>query len=257
MGRAHMARRSEVGAQPVDSRSGRPPLAPARPATTVGGMDIVIAGGHGKIARHLERLLADAGHRVRGLIRNPDHAPDLEAQGAEPVVADLEALDVDALAELLGSADAIVFAAGAGPGSGPQRKWTVDYAGAVKLMEVARRNAIDRYVIVSSIGADPEAEDDGGFGTYLRAKGQADKKLTESGLAYTIVRPGHLTDDPGTGLIQAAERTGEGKIPRADVAAVLAAVLETPETAGLTFGVISGDTPIPEAIARLAAQRAA
>jgi len=217
-------------------------------------MDIVIAGGHGKIAQQLERLLADAGHRVRGLIRNPDHAADLEAAGADPVVADLEELDVDALAQLLGSADAIVFAAGAGPGSGPQRKWTVDYAGAVKLMEVARRNAIDRYVIVSSMGADPAADDDGGFGTYLRAKGQADQKLVESGLAYTIVRPGGLTDDDPAGRVKAGSDVGRGKIPRADVAAVLAAVLETPEAAGLTFELISGETPIAEAIAQLIAR---
>jgi uncharacterized protein YbjT (DUF2867 family) len=217
-------------------------------------MDIVIAGGHGKIALHLERMLAAAGHRVRGLIRNPDHAGDLEARGAEPVVADLEELDVDALADVVGSADAIVFSAGAGPGSGPQRKWTVDYAGAVKLMEVARRNGIDRYVIVSSMGADPEAEDDGGFGTYLRAKGQADKKLMESGLAYTIVRPGGLTDDAGTGTVKvgAPSTVGRGQIPREDVAAVLAAVLDTPGTAGIVFEVISGDTPIAEAIAQLA-----
>src|SRR3954471_13888292 len=100
-------------------------------------MDIVIAGGHGQIALQLARLLADAEHRVRGLIRNPDHAADLREAGAEPVIADLEALDVDELTALIGSADAIVFAAGAGPGSGPQRKWTLDYAGAVKLMEVA------------------------------------------------------------------------------------------------------------------------
>src|ERR1700759_4042322 len=106
-------------------------------------MDVVIAGGHGQIALQLERLLADEGHDVRGLIRNPDHAADLEAQGARAVVADLETQEVDAPAP----AAAIVFAAGAGPNSGPQRKWTVDYAGAVKLMEVARRNAIDRYVI--------------------------------------------------------------------------------------------------------------
>jgi nucleoside-diphosphate-sugar epimerase len=118
-------------------------------------MDIVIAGGHGKIALLLERQLADQGHRVRGIVRNADHAPDLEAAGAETLVADLEQLDVDALAERVGDADAIVFAAGAGPDSGPQRKWTLDYAGAVKLMEVARRNAIDRYVIVSSTGTDP------------------------------------------------------------------------------------------------------
>jgi len=215
-------------------------------------MDIVIAGGHGQIALLLEGLLADEGHAVRGLIRNPDHARELQQQGATAVVADLEELDVDALAETVGRADAIVFAAGAGPGSGPQRKWTLDYAGAVKLMEVARRNGIDRYVIVSSTGADPDAEDDGAFGTYLRAKGQADKKLAESGLAYTIVRPGRLTDGAGTGAVDARLGAGRGDIPRADVAAVLAEVLDTPGTAGITFDVNAGDTPIPEAIVALA-----
>jgi uncharacterized protein YbjT (DUF2867 family) len=215
-------------------------------------MDVVIAGGHGKIALRLERLLADAEHRVRGLIRNPEHDGDLREAGAEPVVADLEALDVDALAELIGSADAIVFAAGAGPGSGPQRKWTLDYAGAVKLMEVARRKGIDRYAIVSSMGADPEASADGGFGTYLRAKGQADKKLTESGLAYTIVRPGGLTDGPGTGRIAVGPKLDRGQIPRADVAATLAAALGSPSTIGVTFDLLSGDMPIAEAIGGLA-----
>jgi nucleoside-diphosphate-sugar epimerase len=215
-------------------------------------MDIVIAGGHGKIALQLERLLADADHDVRGLIRNPEHEADLRAAGAEPILADLEALDVDELTTLVGSADAIVFAAGAGPGSGPQRKWTLDYAGAVKLMEVGRRNGIDRYVIVSSMGADPEAADDGGFGTYLRAKGQADKKLAESGLAFTVVRPGALTDEPGTGLVSAGPHQDRGQIPRADVAAALAAVLANPSAIGLTFDLVSGDTPIAEAIGALA-----
>jgi nucleoside-diphosphate-sugar epimerase len=215
-------------------------------------MDVVIAGGHGQIALLLERLLSDEGHAVRGLIRNPDHAADLEAAGATAVVADLEELDVDALAEAIGSADAIVFAAGAGPGSGPQRKWTLDYAGAVKLMEVARRNGIDRYIIVSSTGADPEAEDDGAFGTYLRAKGQADLKLTQSGLAYTIVRPGHLVDTPGTGAVDTSG--GRGEIPRADVAAVLAELLDTPGTAGVTFDVNGGATPIADAVAALASE---
>ena len=215
-------------------------------------MDIVIAGGHGKIALQLERLLAEADHDVRGLIRNPEHGSELRAAGAEPVVADLEALDADELTTLIGSADAIVFAAGAGPGSGPQRKWTLDYAGAVKLMEVGRRNGIDRYVIVSSMGADPEAPDDGAFGTYLRAKGQADKKLAESGLAFTVVRPGGLTDEPGTGHVSAGPHQDRGQIPRADVAAALAAVLATPSTVGLTFDLVSGDTPITEAIGALA-----
>jgi nucleoside-diphosphate-sugar epimerase len=215
-------------------------------------MDIVIAGGHGKIALRLERLLADADHDVRGLIRNPEHEADLREAGAEPVLADLEALDVDELATLIGSADAIVFAAGAGPGSGPQRKWTLDYAGAVKLMEVGRRNGIDRYVIVSAMGADPEAPDDGGFGTYLRAKGLADQKLAESGLAFTVVRPGGLTDEPGTGRISAGLNLDRGQIPRADVAAVLAAVLAGPSTVGTTFDVVSGDTPIADALSALA-----
>jgi nucleoside-diphosphate-sugar epimerase len=214
-------------------------------------MDVVIAGGHGQIALQLARLLADAGHGVRGLIRNPDHAADVEAQGGLGLIADLEEQDVDELADVVGNADAIVFAAGAGPGSGPQRKWTVDYAGAVKLMEVARRNAIDRYVIVSSIRADPEAEDDGAFGTYLKAKGKADEKLMESGLSYTIVRPGRLTDDPGKGAIELGDERGE--ITRADVAAVVAEVLDTPGTAGKIMVINNGPVPIAEAVQQVAA----
>jgi nucleoside-diphosphate-sugar epimerase len=214
-------------------------------------MDVVIAGGHGQIALQLERILADAGHGVRGLIRNPDHAADLEAQGALGVVADLEEQDVDELADAIGSADAIVFAAGAGPGSGAQRKWTVDYAGAVKLMEVARRNQIDRYVIISSIRADPDAEDDGGFGTYLKAKGKADQKLMESGLSYTIIRPGRLTDDEPTGSIELGDERGE--ITRADVAAVVAAALDTPGTSGKLMVINNGPLPIAEAVQQVAA----
>jgi uncharacterized protein YbjT (DUF2867 family) len=215
-------------------------------------MDVVIAGGHGKIALLLERRLADAGHRARGLIRNPDHADDVRAAGGEPVLADLEALEADEVAEVIGDADAIVFAAGAGPGSGAERKWTVDYGGAAKLIEVARRNGIDRYVIVSSVGADADADDDGGFGTYLKAKGRADADLAASGLAHTIVRPGPLTDDAPTGKVEAAERVERREIPRADVAETLAVVLDTPGTAGVTFELMGGDTPILEAIAALA-----
>ena len=214
-------------------------------------MDIVIAGGHGQIALLLEALLAEQGHRVRGLIRNPDHAADLEAAGAEAVVLDLEAADVDEVAATIGGADAFVFAAGAGPGSGPQRKWTMDYAGAVKGMEACRRNGIDRYIMVSAMGADPDAEDDGAFGTYLKAKGVADQKLRESGLRYTVVRPGRLTDDAPTGRVHAAPQAERGAIPRADVAAVLAAVLAADVTAGVSFDVVGGDTPIADAVAAL------
>jgi uncharacterized protein YbjT (DUF2867 family) len=214
-------------------------------------MDVVIAGGHGQIALQLERLLSDRGHRVRALIRNPDHGADVEAAGAEPVLCDLEALDHDGIADVVGPADAVVFAAGAGPGSGPQRKWTMDYAGAVKLMAACWRNGIARYVMVSSMGADPDAEDDGGFGTYLRAKGQADQKLRESGLDFTIVRPGQLTDEPPSNRVRMAASTGHGAVARADVAAVLAEVLERPETVGATFEVVGGDTPVKEAVAAL------
>jgi uncharacterized protein YbjT (DUF2867 family) len=214
-------------------------------------MDVVVAGGHGKIALLLEAYLTDAGHHVRALIRNPAHAGDVEASGAIAVVADLEALSSEQLATTIGTADAIVYAAGAGAGSGPERKWSMDYGGAVKLIEVSRRNAIDRYVMVSAVGADPDAPDDGGFGTYLRAKGKADADLAASGLSHTIVRPVGLTDDPGTGLISTDDERGSRQIPRADVAAALIGVLGRPETAGVTFVVRSGTTEIAAAISAL------
>jgi uncharacterized protein YbjT (DUF2867 family) len=213
---------------------------------------IAIAGGHGKIALRLTRLLRDRGDEVRSLIRNPAHADDVRAAGGEPVVVDLEAVEATELAEAVGSVDAVVFAAGAGPGSGPERKWTVDYGGAVKLIAAAQANGIRRYVMVSSLGADPDAEGDDTFAVYLRAKGKADAELVAGGLDHTIVRPVHLTDDPGTGRIRVAERLGEGTIPRDDVAGVLDGVLHEPATIGLTFEVASGDEPIAEALAKFA-----
>src|SRR5918996_3395678 len=164
-----------------------------------GRMDVAIAGGHGQVALRVLRLLAERGDRARGLIRNPDHRGDVEATGAEPVVADLEA--DDDIAAAVAGADAVVFAAGAGPGSGPERKQTVDLGGAVKLIEAAMANDIGRYVIVSSMGAGDPPPGDETFAVYLRAKHDADEALAASGLDYTIVRPGGLTDDPGTGLI--------------------------------------------------------
>lgn len=214
-------------------------------------MDIVIAGGHGQIALKLEKILSDGGHQVRALIRNPDHTSDVEAAGAEALVADLESMSAFGLADLIVDADAIVFAAGAGPGSGPERKWTLDYEGAAKLIDVAVANSIPRYVMISSVGADAAAEDDGGFGTYLRAKGQADSDLTQSELDYTIVRPGPLTDDPGTGEITIGPDIEPGSVTRADVAATIAAVLEEDSTIGLTLDLRGGGDPIATAIAQL------
>jgi uncharacterized protein YbjT (DUF2867 family) len=218
-------------------------------------MRIVIAGGHGKIALILERLLSQRGDSVAGFIRNPVHAADLEAAGAEPVVADLENALVDELAAHLQGADAVVFAAGAGPGSGAARKETVDRDAAVLLADAAETAKVNRYVMISSMGADAEAPDDAGdpvFVAYLRAKGAADDNvLVRKALTSTIVRPGHLTNDPGTGRVTIADDTGHGSIPREDVAAVLLQVLDTPGTAGQTFEVVSGDTPIADAVAAL------
>jgi uncharacterized protein YbjT (DUF2867 family) len=213
-------------------------------------LDVVVAGGHGKIAMLLHPMLVERGDSVRALIRNPDHADDVRAAGAEPVYCDLEAeADVSAA---VGDADAVVFAAGAGPGSGAERKRTMDRDGAVKLIGAAETNGISRYVIVSSMGAgSPPAEGGDVFGEYLRAKGAADKALAESGLDFTIVRPGSLTDDPPVGTVTLGSSVDRGQIPRADVAAVLAAVLATDSTIGKTFELVSGTSAIDEALASL------
>src|SRR4051812_9192539 len=212
------------------------------------GMLVVIAGGHGKVALRHARLLHERGDRVRSLIRNPAHASDVEGAGGEPVVSDLEHESEDAVAQAIAGAQAVVFAAGAGPGSGPERKWTVDYGGAVKLIAATKRDGIERYVMLSSRGADPDASGDDTFAVYLRAKGKADAQLRASGLRDTIVRPGRLTDEPGTGRIRAAEHVDDGSISRDDVAAVLAFSVHDPALAGLTFKVIAGDTPIEQAL---------
>jgi uncharacterized protein YbjT (DUF2867 family) len=213
-------------------------------------MRVAIAGGHGKVAMLLERLLVERGEEAVGLIRNPDHAEELREIGAEPVVCDLEA-DGDVAAAIAG-ADAVVFAAGAGPGSGPERKRTMDLGGALKLIEAAKANGISRYLIVSSMGAaDPPAEGGGTFGDYVRAKAEADRALAASGLDHTIVRPTRLTDEPGTGKVQVAERLDSGSISRADVAAVLAACLRIEDTIGQAFDLVAGDTSIDEALAAL------
>jgi uncharacterized protein YbjT (DUF2867 family) len=210
-------------------------------------MDVVVAGGHGKIALRLERLLAARGDSVRGLVRNPDHFDDVSAAGAQPVLADLES-DID-VGPVISGADAIVFAAGAGPGSGEARKRTMDLGGAVKLIEAAKAAGIRRYVIVSSMGADHPERASGTFGAYLAAKSKADNALRASGLDYTVVRPGGLTDDPGTGTVDVSERLGRrGQIPRDDVTAALVAVLDAPNTIGKTFEILSGETPVEEAI---------
>jgi nucleoside-diphosphate-sugar epimerase len=214
---------------------------------------VVIAGGHGKIALELERLLLQRGDSVAGLIRNPAQASDLAAAGAEAIVLDLEHSSVGEVATHVRGADAVVFAAGAGPGSGAARKETVDRAAAVLLADAALDAGVDRYLMVSAMGADRRADDaasDPVFAAYLRAKAEADEDvLARAGLRTTVVRPGLLTDEPGTGRVFIAPNTGRGSVPRQDVAAVLVAVLDAPATAGQTFELISGETPISDAVA--------
>jgi uncharacterized protein YbjT (DUF2867 family) len=215
-------------------------------------MEVVIAGGHGQVARRLARLLAAAGDTPRALIRNPEHAADVEADGSVPVICDLEREDP---AGHVAGADAIVFAAGAGPGSGAERKRTVDLGAAVKLIEAAQATGVRRYVMVSSIGAHDPAGGPAAMRPYLEAKAEADAALAASGLDWTIVRPGSLTDDRGTGLVELTTDMGRrGPVPRDDVALVLAAVLGAPATVGRTFVLIGGDTPAQDAVEALGNQ---
>lgn len=217
-------------------------------------MKVVIAGGHGKIALRLARLIAERHQHPIGLIRNPAHEPDLIAVGAHPVVFDLESGSVDQLAGHLEGADAMVFAAGAGPGSGAPRKDTMDRGGAVLLADAAERAGVRRYLMISAMGVDrnPGNVGDDVFAAYLRAKKAADEDLRARDLDWTVLRPGSLTNDSGTGQVNLAEHTGRGQIPREDVAAVLLALLDTPTTAGLSLDLISGETPIPDAVAAVA-----
>jgi uncharacterized protein YbjT (DUF2867 family) len=211
-------------------------------------MDVAIAGGHGKIGRRLARLLVARGDRVRGLIRNPDHAEDLRSDGSEPVVCDLETASADEVAEAIGGADAVVFAAGAGPGSGAERKLTMDRDGAVKLIDAARSAGATRYVIVSSVGAESPPDDDDVFSVYLRAKAEADRALMDSDMDWTVVRPGMLTDDPGTGRARIQADPVRAEVSRDDVAAVLAAVVDESRAVGKVLYVVGGDDPIEDAL---------
>jgi uncharacterized protein YbjT (DUF2867 family) len=213
-------------------------------------MEVLVVGGHGQVGLRLLRLLAREGHRGRGVIRKPEQAGDLEAAGAEPVLCDLER--GDDLRPQIGAADAIVFAAGAGPGSGPARKRTVDYGAAVRSMEAAGDRGVARFVIVSSIGTHDVAGAAEAMRPYLQAKLDADDALKRSGLEWTIVKPGHLTDTPGSGRVLVSRAFGgRADAPRDDVALVLLECLEAPNTIGVEFELFEGDVPAREAVRSL------
>ena len=214
-------------------------------------MHVVIAGGHGKIALRLTARLAARADIVTSLVRNPDHRADVEQAGGRPVVVDLEATTVDDLAPILRGADAVVFAAGAGPGSGAARKDTVDRAAAVLLAEAARAAGVQRYLLVSSTGVDdpPRPGTDEVWAAYLAAKKAAEEAVRASALAWTILRPGALTDDPGTGrVLLAPPPVPRAEVTRDDTAAVLVALIDTPATAGQVLELRAGDTDVDKAV---------
>jgi nucleoside-diphosphate-sugar epimerase len=215
-------------------------------------MRIVIAGAHGQIGLRLVRLLATRGDEIVGLIRNPDHAADIEAAGGEPVVCDLEHASTAEVADAAGAADVAVFAAGAGAGSGAERKVTVDRDGAIKLL-AATEAAAARYLVVSSVGAEAPPDGDSVFEVYLRAKAEADAAVTASGRAWVIVRPGPLTDDPGTGQVRIETTPFRDAVTRDDVAAVLAALASDVALDGTILYLSDGEVSIEQALAALRA----
>jgi uncharacterized protein YbjT (DUF2867 family) len=214
-------------------------------------MRIVIAGGHGQIAWQFGRLVTQAGHEAVGMIRTPEHIPDLQAAGVEPALIDLEDTDVEEMAGVVRGADVVVFAAGGGPDGNAARKETVDKGAAIMLADAAEAAGVRRYLMVSAMGtegADPDSDDV--FQAYLRAKQAADDDLRSRDLDWTVVKPGRLTDDVPTGRVQVG-RLGRGSVTRGDVAHVLAEVIEAENSIGTTFDLLNGDVPVAEAIAKL------
>ena len=212
-------------------------------------MRVAIAGAHGQIAQRLIRLLIARGDAVTGLVRNSAHLGEIEQLGASAVLCDLEHAGVAEVSAALAGCDAAVFAAGAGPGSGAERKVTMDHDGAITLLEAATRSGVGRFVIVSSVGAEDPPSDDDVFSVYLRAKADADAAVIASDLAWTVVRPGRLTDGPGTGRARIDLEPFRAEVTRDDVAAVIAAVLDDePRTAGAVLYVNGGEQTIADAL---------
>ncbi|MFF1819462.1 SDR family oxidoreductase [Kribbella sp. NPDC058245] len=216
-------------------------------------MRVVIAGGHGQIALRLTKLLSDDGHEVVGLVRNPDHEADIAAAGGQAAVLDLEQADADAVADVLKQADVAIFSAGSGPGSGNDRKDTVDRGAAALFADASVQSGVRRHIQVSSMGADraETIDADESFKIYLRAKKAAEDDLRGRDLDWTVLRPGALTNDAGTGRILIADKTGYGSISRDDVALVLAGLCTTTASIGRILELIAGDTPAAEALANL------
>lgn len=215
---------------------------------------IILFGGHGKIALLAEPLLAQQGHAVTAVVRNPDHAGDVTAAGAVPLVADIEALDTNATADIVSGYDAIVWSAGAGGGD-PARTRAVDRDAAIRVMDAAAQAGVKRFVMVSYFDSSPNhgVDADNPFWHYAEAKAAADEHLRASDLDWTVLGPSALTLEPSTGRIDVAtsdsvESAQSQKVAREAVAEVIVAALDDASTIGRTIRFNDGETPIAEAI---------
>lgn len=211
-------------------------------------MRIAIIGGHGKVARRLTPMLTAAGHEVSSIARNPDHADEIRSWGANPVITDIEQLDVTGLANAFAGHDAIIWSAGAGGGD-PKRTYAVDRDAAIRSIEAAGRAGVRRYLMLSYFGASPDhgVPEDNDFFAYAESKAQADEALRASGLDWTILQPSGLTDDPATGHID-VDAEEAAQVSRGDVAGVLAAAVEDASTIGRSIRFNTGHAPIADAI---------
>ena len=216
---------------------------------------IAVVGGNGQIARLLHPLLAERGHTPIALVRSESYRADLEAAGAEVRLLDIEQSDEEGFAAAFEGAHAVVFAAGGGADGNVERKRTVDLEGSLKSIAGARAAGISRFVQVSAINVDEPLPDDTEpvWTAYVEAKRDADAALRDSGLDWTIIRPGRLTDDEPTGRVELGEDVARSEVPRADVAAVIAEVIDSGAGIGAQWNLVSGSTPVADEVARLGA----
>lgn len=212
---------------------------------------IAVVGGNGQIARLLHPLLVARGHTPIALVRSESQRNRLEAMGAAVRLLDIERSTPGDFSAAFEGAHAVVFLAGGGPDGNIERKRTVDLEGALKSIEGAQQAGISRFVQVSAINVDEPVPDDASpvWRAYVEAKRAADEALRDSGLDWTIIRPGLLTDDDPTGLVELGDDVARAEVPRADVAAVLAEVLDSGAGIGAQWNLVSGDTPVADAVA--------
>lgn len=210
-------------------------------------MRVLVVGANGNTGTRVVHLLKQGPHEPVAMIRHGDHEPKFDAMKTETVRGDLEQPVDHAVA----GCDAVVFTAGARSRTPPEKTRDVDRDGAIRTIDAAAAAGARRFVMLSAMGADPESDGDR-LAHFFRAKGAADEHLRASGLDYTIVRPGRLSNRPAAGRIDAGPALGrKGELSRVDLAEVLVACLDLDNTVGKTFELVAGRTPIPEALAAL------